>query len=129
MCDNCSMETAHHLFFQCSYAQVVWHRMDPENLMQTADTVLETWELSRARYSASLGVPQRQWATRCMAVIWLLWKQRNEVIFRGKRRPPVVLSCMAGEEARLWITVGMGQRSHSMANDTMLRGVMPTGIG
>lgn len=43
-----------------------------------------------------------------MGVLWGLWKQRNEVIFRGKRMPLGILAGRIKEETTLWLSFCKG---------------------
>lgn len=37
-----------------------------------------------------------------MAVLWSLWRQRNEVIFRSKKLPPWLVANRASKDVKLW---------------------------
>ncbi|XP_078175174.1 uncharacterized protein LOC144568677 [Carex rostrata] len=100
MCDTCPLETAHHLFFQCPNAIEVWGRF--LHLFQLADTVEDTWEASLRHHCYTTGQRKSEWATSFMAILWSLWRQRNELIFRGAKLPTWLVANRAREDAGLW---------------------------
>lgn len=83
MCDDGAVETANHLFFHCRNAMEVWSQF--ANFMINGDTVEDTWEASSSYYCGNSGTLRHVWITNFMAVLWSLWRQHNEVIFRGKK--------------------------------------------
>lgn len=106
LCDSATIESAAHLLYQCRYAQQVWREVQRRwgvQMVTLAPSVPEIW------YASKLGVQnygdsrRKQWVVRTMAVLWIIWKQRNEVVFRGKRVPPNVLAERAWEEGTVWL--------------------------
>ncbi|XP_078169473.1 uncharacterized protein LOC144563882 [Carex rostrata] len=86
MCQDCSVETAKNLFFTCQNAKEVWSRF--ATFLQIGDAVRDTWEASCNFYCSSNRERNRHvWITYFMSVLWSLWRQRNEVIFRDKKLP------------------------------------------
>lgn len=77
-------------FFQCRYATQVWNCMG--QFVHFLDSTLMTWERSWLLYRQKVQESKRTWATRVMEVLWELWKQRNDCIFRQKRMPPCLLA-------------------------------------
>ena len=100
MCDVCPFETSQHLFFECPNAIEVWERFP--QLFKHANSVEETWADSLRWHCQSTGKKKGEWATAFMAVLWALWKQRNEVIFRGSKLPTWLVANRAREDAGLW---------------------------
>ena len=104
MCETGAVETSKHLFFECQNATGVWARF--VNLMQVGDSVCDTWNASQIFYCSNMGgnTQTRQvWATYFMSVLWSLWRQRNEVIFREKKPSQWFVANRAAEEAKLWL--------------------------
>lgn len=79
MCDDCTLETSNHLFFQCQNAKDVWNQF--VNLIHEGDTVCETWEISSNFCGRGWGRQGQVWISTFMSVLWLIWRQQNEVIF------------------------------------------------
>ena len=100
MCDVCPVETSHHLFFQCSNALEVWGKFHA--LLQGADTIEQIWEDSIRYYCQATGQQRGVGVTTFMAVLWSLWRQRNEAIFRGVKQPTWQVASRAMEDAVLW---------------------------
>ncbi|XP_078174442.1 uncharacterized protein LOC144568087 [Carex rostrata] len=100
MCDMDTLETSHHLFFQCVNAREVWACVG--DVMQEEASVQETWEASMDRYGSKQGNQRQIWIVLFMAVLWSIWRQRNEVIFRGTKLPVRLVANRAKEEAQLW---------------------------
>lgn len=100
MCDDGTVETANHLFFHSRSAMEVWSQF--ANFMINGDTVEDTWEASSSYYCGNSGTLRHVWITNFMAVLWSLWRQCNEVIFRGKKISPWLVANRAKDDARLW---------------------------
>lgn len=101
LCDERPLETVHHLFFQCQNAREVWAQCS--DIMQSRDLVSEIWESSRLLYCSKEGNQRQDWVVNFMAVLWSLWRQRNEVIFRGSKVPPWLVASRADEDTKLWL--------------------------
>lgn len=65
------------------------------------DTVEETWESSRKK--GGTGGSIKKWASNFMCVLWSIWRQRNEKIFRDRIMPPRQLADRIAEESKLWL--------------------------
>jgi hypothetical protein len=100
MCDAYPLETSHHLFFDCPNAREIWQRFP--KLIQLQETVQSTWRASCSYFCHFTGKKKHDWATAFIAVLWFLWKQRNEAIFRGVKMPTGLVINKAREEGGLW---------------------------
>lgn len=101
MCDTCPIETGQRLIYECPNAIEVWGRF--HHLFQHADMVEDTWDASLRKHSLTAGQRKQEWATAFMAILWSLWKQRNEVIFYGSKLPAWLVANQARENVVLWI--------------------------
>lgn len=89
LCNNCDLETTHHLFFSCQYATRVWDRIElhmRSKLMIREDTVEQTWDSSRT--SCSIAGNKKVWTSKFMCVLWFIWRHRNEKIFPDRLLTP-----------------------------------------
>ena len=100
LCTDCPLETAQHLFIDCVNARQVWSRF--QHLVQFRFSIMATWDASWVNYCQQTGHHKRGWATIFMAVLWSIWRQRNEAIFRSTKLTPWMVASRAAEEARLW---------------------------
>jgi retron-type reverse transcriptase len=82
MCTSGSLETLHHLFFECPFAQQCWSRIDIswDNSLELLDRFMH----ARARHL----IPFFTEAT--FIVAWELWKIRNDKVF-ARRDPTIAL--------------------------------------
>jgi len=104
MCDTCELETAVHLILSCSYAERVWRYLDTQlgfKIMVPRETMGDTWDGSKRSRPRAVG--KISWTSRFMCALWMLWKQRNEKIFRNKRTPPALLADKILQEGNLWM--------------------------
>ncbi|RCV20930.1 hypothetical protein SETIT_4G097600v2 [Setaria italica] len=87
-------ESCDHIILHCSFASQVWNSLG----FQTADaTVKLLWTVARPAT-----VPKRQFLAFLLLVSWLLWKQRNDLVFQHQQPnlPRFWIQCR--DEARLW---------------------------
>lgn len=101
MCNLGIVETAVHLICHCRYAKWVWSViaskwgmviMQPLALVPEPTSVQDIWKAAWRNFKRRNNVSKKVWAVRFMAVCWNLWLQRNELIFRGKRLPEMILA-------------------------------------
>ena len=104
VCQQCSLETANHLFFQCIYARGVWTGMNMmlgADFLQNGDTILasvdKSWRACQRRFSRD------KWGSYFFAVCWFLWRARNKLIFEGCTTDSRWLAQHALKEAKLWM--------------------------
>lgn len=69
------------------------------------DPVSETWEASRQNYCTSVMRKKEKWVVRFMSVLWSLWRQRDELIFRGTKLSSTLVANRAEEDARMWLKI------------------------
>ncbi|KAF5190214.1 Reverse transcriptase zinc-binding domain [Thalictrum thalictroides] len=134
-------ESISHVFLHCPLALQLWHellhpRMHCFSLILTADSVEElliAWPKGRG-----LHLGKRLWSLLPYSVIWILWRVRNERIFRARM---VSMERMVVEvKATLWFWVGYwpGRRFYcfqdlllrwfELLNGLLVRNVMNVGI-
>ena len=100
MCEACPVETSHHLFFECTNAREVWSSF--HQLVQPHNTVSDTWDASCHQFCRETGKSKSEWIIAFMAVLWSVWRQRNEVIFCHVKMPSWLVVNRAREDAKLW---------------------------
>lgn len=104
LCQSHSLETALHLFFQCSYARTLWSTIAVllgYRMVWVRDTVANTFCHSLKRCNGR--TLKQKWSTYFLSACWTIWKERNSSIFEGKLRDPSVAAEKSVEEARLWM--------------------------
>jgi hypothetical protein len=75
LCAACaSPETGRHLFFDCRSAAVLWTRLD----VPIPDEEFSVWDLP-APSPFSMDV----WRIGVAAILWAIWKSRNDLVFNG----------------------------------------------
>lgn len=106
LCNSCQTETANHIMFTCPYAKAVWeeiHRSTNTTIMVQGDSIQSTWDKSWQRVRRQGNLPRKEWASRLMCAVWLIWKQRNDKVFRGRTIPPTILANQIKHEGDLWM--------------------------
>lgn len=106
VCSSGKPETVLHLFVTCQYAQIVWHLITSflkVPLMVPGVSVQQTWCESQRQVKLTGKMDESTWATWFQCTCWMLWKQRNRIIFRGERMPPQILVKRIRDEGRLWL--------------------------
>ena len=48
---------------------------------------------------------KEKWVVRFMSVLWSLWRQRDELIFRGTKLSSTLVANRAEEDARMWLKI------------------------
>ncbi|KAK1620794.1 hypothetical protein QYE76_026311 [Lolium multiflorum] len=89
-CD--SVETCRHLFFECAMASHVWARLG----VYVPVGRFSIWDLP-----APLGVTPSTWHFGVAAVMWSIWKTRNDLVFNGNT-PPSFTIRRACDDIALW---------------------------
>ncbi|KAJ4793851.1 RNA-directed DNA polymerase (reverse transcriptase)-related family protein [Rhynchospora pubera] len=100
LCGSNTVETALHLFFQCSFACQFWSEMSRVTAMPNPslkDTVLESILATCKGFD---GASKRGWEVLTLLSLWTLWCERNHRIFRGKQRPVQILVQKVLQEER-----------------------------
>lgn len=106
MC-NQQQETMHHLMLECSFAKLIWLAMsrltNTVEFQPRQDEPLEQWCIRQ--YGASTN--RKAHRAKCLLVMWIIWKQRNDVVFNGAT--PSIQRTMQRiqEEGKLWAKAGL----------------------
>ncbi|WVZ65092.1 hypothetical protein U9M48_014513 [Paspalum notatum var. saurae] len=108
LCDQAA-ETIEHLMIKCSFVQEVWfkvfnalgwvQRLPPLHL-----SFADWWLQERKRFDK---LSRRGFDALVLLVIWVVWKERNDRIFRRRASMPRVVVEKIVEEARLWSFAGV----------------------
>lgn len=110
MCNSGDLETVTHLLFTCPYAKAVWsfvqiasNKALISSGLPSALSLEEIWAKSwqHSRNHGMLG--KKEWQCRALCVCWWLWRQRNEVIFKGTRRSAIILGQKILHESKMWL--------------------------
>ncbi|XP_078163518.1 uncharacterized protein LOC144558548 [Carex rostrata] len=106
MCRQGQQETGLHLMYTCTYADQVWRTIEGKRgikMRQGSTSIQETWSQSWNIVRSQGLLSKSEWVVRKMAVLWGIWRQRNEQIFRGKSLPSNILAERVWEEGELWL--------------------------
>lgn len=104
LCESNQLESALHLFFQCGYSIRIWEGISAylgTPILVNAGTVELIWERSSSRFRRSQ-MARNRWKIFFSAGCWAIWRQRNSIIFEGKRLPVDVVINWIIREAALW---------------------------
>ncbi|KAF5194128.1 hypothetical protein FRX31_016282 [Thalictrum thalictroides] len=125
VCSLCSMmnETISHLFLHCLLALEVWFTITgPRRRVFTHILCSDSVEELLIAWPASLGteIGRRSWSALPYAVIWVLWKIRNDAIFNS-RMSSVDRICVE-IKAYIWFWMANWQgRKNFFFQDLLLR--------
>lgn len=106
MCDNCPVESVLHLLYLCPYATTVWFYVAQSlkrPIMKQAMTVQGILSCSWQMVKQQGGMSRKEWMSRFICVTWIIWKQRNAVVFGDNRLPPRLLAERCITERHLWL--------------------------
>lgn len=104
LCDQCGLETAQHLFFECRFACLLWNKIAllvGQTVMVRADSIQETWRNSYEGFKGSRRM-RIKWEALVSAACWMLWRQRNCKVFEDKVQHPDVAVQWIMSQAALW---------------------------
>jgi hypothetical protein len=90
-CD--SVETSRHLFFECAAASHVWACLD----VPVPAGGFSIWDLP-----APLEVAPSTWRFGVAAIMWSIWKTRNDLVFNGYATSPGFTIRRACDDIALW---------------------------
>ncbi|XP_071681703.1 uncharacterized protein [Lolium perenne] len=94
LCVACpDVETGRHLFFECLVAAEVWSRLD---------VPLPTGRFSVWTIRGPADFSPTSWHMGVVAILWSIWKARNNLVFNGERSPARLILTRAGDELSLW---------------------------
>ncbi|XP_018514383.1 uncharacterized protein LOC108871860 [Brassica rapa] len=108
-CQTCGVEgeTINHMLFECSYARQVWALseipnprggFDEDSVFANMNTLLTPSSRSQGRSEV-----KRRWPW----ILWLLWKRRNELNFKGRAFNAMELVQKAIHDSEEWFTAQM----------------------
>ncbi|RCV27742.1 hypothetical protein SETIT_5G349400v2 [Setaria italica] len=94
-CELCGQEeNCDRIIFHCQFALHVWNSLG----FQTGNaTVKALWTVARPTT-----VPARHYSGFLLLVCWLLWKQRNDLVFQHVQPSHPRFWAQCRDEARLW---------------------------
>lgn len=104
LCNSGILESALHLFFQCTFAKLIWAGICNYlgcSIQLDVLSVHEFWYEASNRYRESVRT-RRRWQVFIAAGCWAIWRQRNLKIFEeGGATASVVIDWII-REATLW---------------------------
>jgi hypothetical protein len=93
-CAACSLpETGRHLFFDCPRAAEVWNRLD----VPIPAGSFSLWDLT-----TPASTPLDTWRFVLAAILWFIWKSRNDLVFNGVSHSTGSTLRRAGDDIAVW---------------------------
>ena len=93
-CETCGAEeSGHHLFFACPAAAAVWLQL--QIIAPEPDAPLWTT-------TSPAPAPVHVWRSVLAAVLWQIWKARNDLVFNDKFTHPSLVIRRAADDILLW---------------------------
>lgn len=105
MCRNCPSESVLHLLFLCPNAVQIWFGVSLQMGFRVMIPRMAIEEIiCKSREQAHMeGVQQAKlWDSVFWCTCWMIWRQRNELIFSDKLLPPHIVVHRIIGEAMLW---------------------------
>ncbi|GKU89943.1 hypothetical protein SLEP1_g4011 [Rubroshorea leprosula] len=101
ICPRCeqSPETPLHLLRDCYHSRLFWEAapvLPPDFFMLD----FNEWLRKNAQTSMTSAASRHNWSTLFLSAIWVIWKNRNALIFDNQRTPPHILLQHASSLAR-----------------------------
>jgi hypothetical protein len=115
---KCCIESADHLFVHCRFTLRLWnkakewlglHMLSTNNWADLSFP--EWWNMSTS------GNGRRGLATFFMLVIWEVWNERNDRVFKNKQAPLQIIFDRVKKEARLWVLASAKHLGHLMPGE------------
>ncbi|CAL1361451.1 unnamed protein product [Linum trigynum] len=103
-CPSCegTAETAIHCLRDCPRAQIVWSKIiSPDHIGQFMASDRDRWLRSNVTDNKT-GFWPGEWGSFFSLVLWFIWKQRNEKVFRGNTLSPSSLCNYVVIKAKEW---------------------------
>lgn len=72
-------------------------------LMRMGDSMEQIWDNSMKEMSYLEGRAKKNWMSHFLCMLWMLWRRRNEKIFRGNDLLLEILCTRIKQEGDLWI--------------------------
>jgi hypothetical protein len=112
------MESADHLFVHCRFTLRLWNKAKEWlgllalRTNNWADLFFpEWWNISTS------GHGRKGLATLYMLIIWEIWNERNDRVFKNKQAPLQIIFDRVKKEARLWVLAGAKHLDHLMPGE------------
>ncbi|KAJ4777179.1 RNA-directed DNA polymerase (reverse transcriptase)-related family protein [Rhynchospora pubera] len=86
LCDQTSLETADHLFCQCTFVKDLWCKVQAFFPSLPLLSFTEVWMLLLHALNATPADRQNLLAVVTVTTLWAIWLERNNRVFRGDRR-------------------------------------------
>lgn len=104
MCDSGAVETSLHLFFQCQHSLRIWNMVEyllNLTILAPGSSVEQVWRNSSMllRHSTPL---KKKWEVIFNSVCWMIWRDRNSLVFESKKTPIDVVAQWIVRQATLW---------------------------
>lgn len=101
LCRNCPVESVLHLLYLCPYSVTVWFEVTKiidTPIMTPAMTGRLVWENLWQIVKRKGVLSYKQWLVCFICVAWMIWKQRNNIVFNEQRIPPSLLARRCAQE-------------------------------
>lgn len=105
LCDR-NLETAHHLFFECPFVLHIWELVAGWSGCQSLNPSAWGQQYDLIGHFEQLASAGKKVKTVAILTLWNIWRQRNEKVFRGIRRPAAMLMRELKEMATQWSLAG-----------------------
>lgn len=105
LCDQCGPETAQNIFFECSYARLLWNKIAllvGQTVMLNGDSIQQTWRNSYEKFKGNHQM-RTKWEALVSAACWMLWRERNCKVFEEKVQPLDTLVQWIVSQATMWV--------------------------
>lgn len=106
-----NLETVAHLFMECYVSRRVWGMVAA--WARLSALAPQNWDLTESMQVWVLGMANNQRGqygeaakSMLILVIWELWRERNERVFRNTSRSVQQIVSSIQDEARLWASAG-----------------------
>jgi hypothetical protein len=94
ICPSCpEVETGRHLFFLCPPAVALWSRLG----VSIPPGLASFWDLP-----APIQVPASAWHSSLAALLWSIWKARNDRVFNGRDSTLTLVVRRACDDLAVW---------------------------
>ena len=108
LCDQ-AVESMDHLLTKCSFSREVWFRcfdvLGWTHRLPSPDLSFIGWWLQARKGFDKRS--KRGFDSVVLLTVWMIWKERNNRVFRRKASMPCVVLDKVVEEAKLWVLAGM----------------------
>lgn len=103
-----SPETMHHLLLYCPFSRQVWHEILAWLRMSCTPpdhdaSILDWWHAAKQRTPKAM---RKGLASIALLTPWMIWKLRNDCVFKGAQPSVSNLVAKIKDEAALWTRAG-----------------------